>query len=77
VSIQRDFPAGEFLPRPLVVTCSALERAAALIESGQNPAKALRQVARELKDYAEAYPNQLVPEKSIAAELGRPQKRAA
>lgn len=41
--------------------CSALERAAHLIEKGMNPAKALRQVSTEIQDYAEKHPTQVIP----------------
>jgi hypothetical protein len=41
--------------------CSALERAAQLIEKGASPAKALRQVSAELQDYADRHPTQQIP----------------
>lgn len=50
---------------PLV---SALERAAVLIEKGTSPAKALRQVAHELQDYADKHAQVRIPEKPF--ELG-------
>lgn len=50
---------------PLV---SALERAAALIEKGMGPAKALKQVAAELEDYADKHAQVRIPEKPF--ELG-------
>lgn len=53
---------------PLV---SALERAAALIEKGQPPAKALRQVAQEMTDYAEGHANVAIPQRSFSAQLGK------
>lgn len=43
---------------PLV---SALERAAGLIEKGMTPAKALRQVAAELDEYASVHSTEQIP----------------
>ena len=66
-----------FVPLSLVAVVSALDRAAALIESGMNPAKALRQVAVELLDYQDAHQGELMQPRSLAPQLGKPQKRAA
>lgn len=56
---------------------SALERAAVLIEKGVSPGKALRQVAQELGDYADAHAASMIPARSFSAQLGEPQRRAA
>lgn len=77
MSIQREQMGIRYVARPLVAVVSVLERAATLIESGVNPGKALRQVARELVEYQEAHAGELIPERSLSDELGRPQKRAA
>lgn len=66
-----------FVPLSLVAVVTSFERAAVLIESGVNPAKAMRQVVRELLDYQDAHEGQMMPKRSLAEELGRPQKRAA
>ena len=50
---------------PLV---SVLDRAADLIEAGRTPAKALRQAARELEEYANKNPSSRIPERRF--ELG-------
>lgn len=59
---------------------SALERAATLIEKGVQPAKALRQVAQELTDYAESKasyaPTHMIPSRSFAGQLGETRKVA-
>lgn len=56
---------------------SALERAAVLIEKGAQPAKALRQVAQELSEYADAHAATVIPARSFSAQLGDAMKRAA
>lgn len=63
---------------PLVcVAVSSFERAAALIEKGMPPAKALRQVAQELRDFENLFPGQNIPRESFADRLGQTVKRAA
>lgn len=66
-----------FVPLSLVAVVSALERQATLIEGGMNPAKAMRQVVNELLDYQDAHENQLMRQRSLAPELGKPYRRAA
>lgn len=59
---------------PLV---SALERAATLIEKGAPPAKALRQVAKELEEFETSHAGTQIPPRVFSELLGVPHRRAA
>ena len=59
---------------PLV---SVLERAATLIEKGTPPAKALRQVARELEEYERVKAGSPIPYHPFTESLGVPMRRNA
>jgi hypothetical protein len=50
------------------VVCSALERAAVLVERGVAPAKALRQASAELQEYGAQHAAERIPERVF--ELG-------
>lgn len=56
---------------------SVLNRAATLIEKGTPPGKALRQVSRELEEYAQAHANDMIPPWSFDDQLGLPQRKVA
>lgn len=56
---------------------SVMDRAATLIEKGIPPAKALRQAARELEEYAVAHASDRIPDWKFDDQLGIPQKRVA
>lgn len=63
---------------PLVcIEISSLERMAVLVEKGMPVAKAMRQVAAELREYDAMFQGQNFPTDSFAEKLGVPQRKVA